>query len=211
AIICNSTAQNYVITGNVNGTTYNWSRPVVTGISNPAVSNQAGSTITESLINTTPAPIDVTYIIIPTANGCPGPAFNYVITVNPTPTVTSAARDTICNNTAQNYTITSAVTGTTFSWGRAAVTGISNAAVSGQTASTITETLANTTNAPVAVTYVITPTANGCSGPAFNYVVTVNPTPTVTSAANAAICDSTAQNYAITSNWSGATFSWGRG
>src|SRR6185503_1603366 len=210
ATICNSTAQNYTITSNVSGTTFSWGRAAVTGISNAAVSGQTSSTITESLTNTTSAPIAVTYVITPSANGCSGPAFNYVVTVNPTPTVTSAASATICNSTAQNYAITSNVSGTTFSWGRAAVTGISNAAVSNQTSTTITETLVNTTNAPVAVTYVITPTANGCSGPAFNYVVTVNPTPTVTSAASATICNNSPQNYIITSNVAGTAFSWGR-
>src|SRR6185437_2288090 len=210
ATICNSTAQNYAITSNVTGATFSWGRAAVAGISNAAVSNQTSGTITESLVNTTSAPVAVTYVITPTANGCSGPAFTYTVTVNPTPTVTSAASAAICNSTAQNYSITSNVSGTTFSWGRAAVAGISNTAVSGQTSSTITESLVNTTNAPVAVTYVITPTANGCSGPTFTYTVTVNPTPTVTSAASATICNSTAQNYAITSNVSGTTFSWGR-
>src|SRR5204862_34170 len=102
-----------------------------------------------------------------------------------------AASATTCNNTAQNYTITSDVSGTTFSWGRAAVAGISNAAVSNQTSNSITETLINTASAPVNIVYVITPTANGCSGPSFNYTITVNPTPTVTSAASATICNNT--------------------
>src|SRR6185503_16701281 len=127
------------------------------------------------------APVAVTYIIIPTANGCAGPAFDYIVTVNPTPTVTSAAADTICNNTAQNYAITSNVAGTSFTWSRQAVSGISNATVNGQTGSSITETLVNTTTAAVTATYVITPQGNGCPGPAFNYLVTVNPMPTVTS------------------------------
>src|SRR6185312_6749708 len=154
----------------------------------------------------TSAPVNVTYIITLIANGCSGPAFNYVLTVNPTPTVTSAASATICNSTAQNYTITGSVTGTTFSWGRAAVAGISNAAVSNQAGSSITETLVNTTNAPVAVTYVITPTANGCSGPAFNYIVTVNPTPTVTSAVlTQTVCsEGNSTPVTLTSNVTGA-------
>src|SRR6185437_465942 len=190
--------------------TYSWGRAAVAGISNAAVSAQTSSTITESLTNTTSVPVNVTYIITPAANGCSGPAFTYTVTVNPTPTVTSAASAIICNSTAQSYAITSNVTGTTFSWGRAAVAGIGNAAVSAQTSSTITENLTNTTSAPVNAAYIITPSANGCSGPAFTYTVTVNPTPTVTSAASTTICNSTAQNYAITSNVSGDTFSWGR-
>jgi gliding motility-associated-like protein len=210
AITCNNTAQSYTITGSVSGTTYSWSRAVVAGISNSAVSGQTSNTITESLINTTSAPVNVLYTIIPSANGCTGPAFTYTITVNPTPTVTSAASAITCNNTAQSYTITGSVSGTTYSWSRAAVAGIGNSAVSGQTSNTITESLVNTTAAPIDVIYSIVPTANSCTGPAFTYTITVNPTPTVTSAANAITCNNTAQNYTITGSVSGTTFSWSR-
>ncbi|WP_448701994.1 PKD-like domain-containing protein [Mucilaginibacter sp. AW1-3] len=210
ATICNNTAQNYAISSNVAGATYTWDRATVSGISNAAVSGQTSSTITESLINTTSAPVNVIYAITPSANGCSGPAFTYTVTVNPTPTVTSTANATTCDNTAQNYTMTGNVSGTTYTWSRAAVAGISNTAVSGQTSSTITESLVNTTSAPINVPYSILPSANGCDGPVFTYTVTVNPTPTVTSTASAAICNSTAQSYTITSNVSGATYTWGR-
>jgi len=208
--ICNNTAQNYTVTSNVIGTTYTWSRAAVAGISNAAVSGQTGNTITESLINTTSAPVNALYTIVPSANSCSGPAFTYKVTVNPTPTITSAASAATCNNTAQNYTITGSVSGTTYAWSRAAIAGISNAAVSGQTSSTITESLINTTSAPVNVLYTIVPAANGCSGPTFTYTVTVNPTPTVTSAASGTICNNTAQNYTITSNVVGTTYTWSR-
>ncbi|WEK18363.1 MAG: gliding motility-associated C-terminal domain-containing protein [Candidatus Pedobacter colombiensis] len=210
ANICNNTTQNYTITSDVSGTTFTWSRATVTGISNTAVNAQNGSTITETLVNTTSTPINVVYEITPSANGCNGPMFTYTLTVNPTPTVTSLASSTICNNTAQNYTITSDVSGTTFTWSRATVTGISNTAVNAQNGSTITETLVNTTSAPIVVAYEITPSANGCNGPMFTYTLTVNPTPTVTSPATANICNNTAQNYTITSDASGATFTWSR-
>lgn len=99
------------------------------------------------------------------------------LTVNPTPAVSSAATGSICTGIAQNYDITSAVSGTTYSWSRAAVVGISNIAVSNQTSDPITETLTNTTSASVDVIYLITPTANGCAGAVFPYTVTVNPNP----------------------------------
>jgi len=208
--ICNHTAQNYTITSDVNGTTFSWSRAAVAGISNSAVSNQTSNRITESLINTTSAPIAVTYTIIPEANGCSGTPFQYTVTVNPTPTITSAASASLCNQTPQNYTITSDVNSTTFNWSRTAVTGISNAQVSNQTSNTVTETLINTTPAPIVVAYTIIPEANGCPGIPFQYEVTVSPTATITSAANAILCNQTPQNYTITSDVSGAIFSWGR-
>jgi gliding motility-associated-like protein len=183
---------------------------MVSGISNPAVSDQKTNKITETLVNTTNTPVDVTYYILPVANGCDGRTFSYTVTVNPTITVTSAASASICNNTPQSYTITSDVTGATFRWSRPTVAGITNAPVSNQASNTIAETLNNTTNAPITVTYVISPTFNSCTGGTFSYSVTVNPTARVTGSATARICNKTAQNYNITSAVSGTSFTWSR-
>lgn len=208
--MCSGVAQNYALTSNVAGATFSWSRPAVSGISNTAVSGQTATTITEALVNTTNAPIDVVYTINVSANGCPGTSATYTVTVYPTATVTSAATAAVCSNAPFTYTISSGVAGVTYSWSRAAVAGISNAAVSNQTTNPISETLVNTTSAPVAVVYTITPSANGCAGTSFTLTVTVNPRPSVTSAATGSICGSNAQNYLITSNVTGATFSWDR-
>jgi hypothetical protein len=58
----------------------------------------------------------------------------------------------VCSGAAFNYTATSATSSITFSWTRAAVTGITPATGSGSTA-VIREPLANTTTRPVEVTY----------------------------------------------------------
>ncbi|MGV3529167.1 MAG: PKD-like domain-containing protein [Flavisolibacter sp.] len=208
--ICNLTALNYNISSNVSGATFTWSRAAVAGIANAAVSNQTGSSITETLNNTTSAPINVIYSIVPAANGCEGPAFTYTVTVNPTAVVNSAASAVICNNTAQNYSINSLISGTTYTWSRDAVSGISNPSVNNQTSDVITETLVNTSTSPVNVIYTITPAANGCDGSTFTYTVTVNPSINITSAATASLCSGETQNYVIASDVSGATFTWSR-
>ncbi|GAB4094005.1 PKD-like domain-containing protein [Flaviaesturariibacter terrae] len=208
--VCSGSAQAYAISSNVAGASFSWNRPAVTGISNAAVSNQTTATITEALVNTTSAPINVAYSITPSLNGCPSTTFTYTVTVYPAATVSSAATGAVCSGSAQSYSITSPVAGTTYSWSRPAVTGVSNAAASGQTSNPITEALLNTTNAPVAVVYTITPSANGCAGTPFTYTVTVNPTATVTSAATAAACTGVAFTYTITSGVAGATYSWSR-
>ncbi|RYY40121.1 MAG: PKD domain-containing protein [Chitinophagaceae bacterium] len=207
---CSGAAQSYNITTNVPGATLSWSRPAVTGISNAAVSGQTTATITEALVNTTNAPINVAYTITPSLNGCASTTFTYTVTVYPTATVSGAATGTVCSGAAQAYSITSGVAGTTYSWSRPAVTGISNAAASGQTANPITEALVNTTSAPISVVYTITPSANGCAGTAFTYTVTVNPTATVSSAATASACTGVAFSYTATSATAGATYSWSR-
>ena len=209
ANICSGSALNYTITSNVGGATFTWSRAAVANISNPAVTNQAGPDITETLINIGTTPVNVIYVITPSANGCTGSSFNYVVTVNPAPIVTSAAAVSVCDETAINYDITFN-TPPTFSWSRAVVPGISNAAVTGQKSNTIRESLFNTTDQPVDVVYVITYGAGGCTGLTFNLTVTVNPSVVITSAATGVACSGVPEGYNITSNAAGATFIWSR-
>jgi large repetitive protein len=207
--ICSGNALNYSITSNIPAATFVWGRAQVAGISNPAIANQTSAIINETLTNTTGNAVIVTYIITPAANGCSGSPFNYVVTVNPTPMVTSAANATICSGTTPNYGITFN-TATNFTWGRAAVAGVTNAAVTGQAADTIREVLFNNTNAPIDVTYVITSQTSTCPGPSFNLVITVNPADTISSLLADTVCSGTPENYVITSNVPSATFSWQR-
>ncbi|MGN6181838.1 MAG: PKD-like domain-containing protein, partial [Mucilaginibacter sp.] len=209
-VVCSGTPLNYTITSNQPSATYTWSRAKVTGISNPAVSGQTSPVINDTLINTTTNAVNVTYMITPAEGSCTGPVFKYVVTVYPTPYVTSADSATVCDQTPVNYTIKFNAPSTIFSWSRAAVPGISNAAVSGQSVANIQEVLNNTTNSPVKVTYSFNYRIDSCSGAPFNYMVTVNPMATVTSAALGAACSNTPQNYTITSNIPTATFTWSR-
>lgn len=211
AAVCSGTPLSYTITANITPATFNWSRAVVAGISNAAVSNQTSANINETLQNTTANTIVVHYSITPTANTCPGTPFDYQVTVYPAPTVTSAPSTTVCNGTSTDYSVAFNIPGTTFSWSRAAVPGITNAAVTGQAAGTIREQLFNNTTAPVQTTYVFnyeTPTL--CSGIPFNYVVTVNPKIKIISPSTDTVCSGTPQSYVITSNVPTATFNWSR-
>jgi len=209
--VCSGNAQSYTITADVPTATFTWSRAAVTGISNPAVTNQTSSTIAETLINTTGNAINVTYVITPLSGTCSGPAFNYVVTVYPLPAVTSTATPAaICNATSPDYTITFNTPGTSFTWGRATVAGISNAPVSGQAASVIREVLFNTTNTPINVTYVINYQTSTCTATPFHVTVTVNPTAIVTSSSSNVACSGQPEGYVITSNIPTATFSWSR-
>jgi gliding motility-associated-like protein len=210
ASICSGVALNYTITADLPEATFLWSRAGVAGISNLPVTAQTSSTIAETLINTTGASIDVTYIITPLANGCSGSPFSYVVKVYPTPAVTGSATTTLCNKTTGNYAITFNTPGTAFNWGRIAVDGVSNATVSGQTAGVIREVLFNTTNAPVNVTYQFNYKTNTCPGAPFNWVVTVNPEISVTSLAAGSTCSGVPLDYTITSSIPSATFSWKR-
>jgi gliding motility-associated-like protein len=169
--ICNNTAFAYTPTSATAGTTYAWSRAAVTGITN-AAANGTGA-INETLINTTANPITVTYNYVLTANGCSNNQ-SVTVVVNPSATMSSALTANVCSGRLFKYTPLSATAGTTYAWSRAAVTGITNTAATGTGA--ISETLTNSTQAPINVTYVYTLTSSGCTNTQ-NLVVTVNPTP----------------------------------
>jgi len=209
-IICSGQPLSYNITADIANSTFIWSRAQVAGISNPAAVNQTASEITETLINTGNTSVNVTYVITPSAGSCAGPSFNYVVTVYPSPTVTSPAAATICNSATDNYAITFSGPVTGISWSRAAVPGISNQAVTGQAAGVIKEVLFNTTDQPVNVTYVISSSTSNCTGIPFNLVITVNPQDSVTSAATGLACTGSPQDYVITTNIPSSTFLWSR-
>ncbi|MBN9296993.1 MAG: gliding motility-associated C-terminal domain-containing protein [Filimonas sp.] len=210
AAICNDGTVSYTPTSATTGTTYNWTRAAVTDIT-PATSNGTGN-INEALHNGGANPQEVTYVYTLAANGCTAPTTEEVkVIVNPTPKLSSALTiAAICNDGTVNYTPTSATTGTTFTWSRPAVTGITPATGSGT--GNINETLHNATADPVTVTYIYTLTANGCTAPATEEVkVVVNPTPKLSSPLTiAAICNDGTVSYTPTSATTGTTYTWTR-
>ncbi len=178
-----------VLTGNVSGTVYNWTRnnPGVTGIPNSGSGNISGT-----LTNTTNAPVTVTFTITPSyTNGgttCTGSSITATVLVNPTPNaVATPASQTICSgNGIATIVLTGNVTGTVFNWVRdnPGVTGIANSGTGN-----ISGTLTNTTNAPITVTFTITPIANGCPGAPITATVLVNPTATINAVPNQVLCN----------------------
>src|SRR5262249_55015824 len=75
-----------------------------------------------------------------------------VLTVKATPVLSSALTPAaVVSGTVFNYTPTSATAGTSFTWSRSVIPGISNPAASGT--GNISETLINTTASTIVVTY----------------------------------------------------------
>ncbi|MDX2066859.1 MAG: PKD-like domain-containing protein [Haliscomenobacter sp.] len=208
--ICSGTSFSYTPSSATEGTTFTWSRTVVSGISNAAASGTGNPN--EALVNTTNGPINVVYAYSLSAAGCANPAAtNVTVLVNQPPALSSSSTPpAICSGTVFSYNPTSAIQGTTFTWTRAAVNGISNAAATGT--GNPNETLTNTTGLPIGVTYVYTLSANGCSNPqTFNVVVSVKPFPTLISEINPpAICSGSTFNYTPLSGSFDATFNWTR-
>lgn len=169
AAVCSGTNGVFQVTSPNAAYTYNWYTASTGGslvLTGPTVTTT--STLTSNL----------TYYLeaVVTATGCRTPARTPVtVTIKPLPTLTSSLIPSVCSNSAFVYNATSDIGGSSFSWTRATTPGISNAAGSGVT-NTINETLINTTNAAVTVTYVFNITANGCSTTT-NVQLKVNPKP----------------------------------
>lgn len=202
---CDSSIFNYTSSSSTTGVTFSWSRAAIAG--NPAASG-TGATISEMLVNTTPLPVQITYVDSLHINGCVHTQ-NVTVTVNPTPVLSSADSAFACDSVMFHYAPASATPGTTFAWSRAAVTGISNPAASG--VDSVDEILDNTTGSPIAVTYVYTLAANSCPPHEVTVTVIVNPTLMLSSPLIApTICGNTLFSYVPTSGTSGVTFTWTR-
>ena len=159
--------------GTVAGTTYNWTNTnttiglAATGTGNIAsfTAVNSGSVITTAVVNVTPA-----------ANGCTGAAQTFTITVDPTPTVATIANQTLCNGlTTASVNFTGPVTGTTYTWTNSNTTiGLAATGAGGIAAFTAVNT--SITSSSVA-TIIVTPLANGCTGPSGTFIYSVNPSP----------------------------------
>jgi len=206
---CSGTALNLALTSDVTGISYSW---IANGIGTSGYSSGNIPTINQTVSTTSAATGTVTYTITPTANGCHGMPVDYILTVNPIPAVAlSLANQSICSGTSTSpVTFTSAVAGTTYAW--AAVP--SGAGISGYTASGTTsiaaQVISSTLLIPGTVTYTVTPTHSGCTGPTASHLITINPAPVVNNASmSQTICSgATSPVVVLLSNVAGSTFSW---
>ena len=199
-----------VSSGGANGATYNWTRNNTASVTGIAASGSGN--ITGALTNTGNAPVTVTFTITPTGTGCSGTPITATILVNPTPNVVATpSTQTICSGaTITPVALSSNVSGTTYNWTRNNTASVTGIAASGS--GNITGALTNTGNAPVTVTFTITPTANSCAGTAITATVLVNPTPNVVATPSTqTICSgATITPVALSSNVSGTTYNWTR-
>jgi hypothetical protein len=154
----------------------------------------------------------VTYTIA-AAGGCGIVTANTSVTITSTPVLSSSLTPPpICSTTAFSYIPTSSTGGTSFNWTRADIAGITPA---GPTSgiNNPNETLVNSTLFPVAVTYVYTLNAGGCSN-VQNVVVNVVPLPPTSAIAGGGktdMCKGTnGQFYSVPLN-AGNTYNWSIG
>ena len=189
-----SAAASYNITAiNTNGLTASAGSPA------PGPSLPASSIADDAWRNTTSAPVNVVYSIVPVgANGCTGDTYTMTITVNPEP-ILATLNTTKCSDEplgfslavatgsvpAASYNITSInANGLTASAGLPAPGSLLPAS------SIADDAWTNTTNAPVDVVYTVVPvSAAGCQGDPRTITITVNPEPSLANLSNAVCSD----------------------
>ncbi|MCX2473000.1 PKD domain-containing protein [Pedobacter sp. MC2016-05] len=138
-------------------------------------------------------------VTTPLAPPCDQIDDDILLVIKPNIDITSPASKSICTGKNVDYIPTSAAAGTVFNWtasGSSSVTGFS-ASGSGK----IDDVLINTDlNTDATVTYVITPTLDGCVGTPFIFKVTVNPSPLITATAPSLnICNKTSAAISLSS------------
>ncbi|BAV05244.1 hypothetical protein FLA_1251 [Filimonas lacunae] len=201
-VLCNNTVTTEVpLQSSVPGTSYTW---VNTNTRIGLAASGTGTISSFTAINRGEHPDSSVVTVTPVAYGCKGVAKSFKILVNPSPLLSSAGTERICSGGTFNYTATSETQGTSFNWSRAVVAGVPNVAASGN--GNISETLTNTTTAPIEVVYNYTLVSNSCS---FTQPVTltVKPLPVAAISGDTACAESKVV-LSGSSTLTGSTFVW---
>src|SRR5664280_2205249 len=119
ADVCSNTLFSYPPASATAGTTFNWTRAAIAGIT-PAGPTAGANNPNETLRNITNAPIPVTYQYTLAANGCSN-VQNVVVNIKPEPVITAGQAPSACSGNALNYTIllnnfTNPADNVTFTW-----------------------------------------------------------------------------------------------
>lgn len=209
ATICSGGTINIPLTSNV-PSTYSWIAADNANTTGESTTAQTGSPLINTVTNNTPSVQTITYTVTPTSisGNCPGTPQTLTISINPGPTMTSAAVPTICSGDAVSIPLSSNLA-STYTWIATDNANTFGESISTQSGSPLSNSITNSTAAVQTVTYTITPTSNpeGCLGNPQTVTVTVNPSPTMTSPAGATICTGTAVTIPLTSNMA-ATYTW---
>ena len=203
--ICSGQSTSINLSGNVLGTTFNWTvnQTDVVG-ANPGSGNSINQILNSNSTNFGIAD----YTITPTANNCIGNPINVQINITPKPVIIATPnQQIICSgDTIIPINLSSNITGTTDNW--SVIQTNANGATNGS-GSSITQTLTNNNSIQGEVLYNINSILNSCPGNSTTALVKVNPRPTVTSnSINQSICSNENTNITLSSNLSATTFSW---
>ncbi|MBU3659987.1 MAG: T9SS type B sorting domain-containing protein [Flavobacteriales bacterium] len=217
--ICSGQSTGISLSSSIANTTYNWTvaQSGVTGAVNGSATGTGANSsyiLNQTLVNNSTTPGTATYTITPTTNGCNGTPITVVVTVNPSPTMTTPPNQTLCAGQNTTTVIFSGTAGSTFAWtNNNTATGL-GASGNGDIPVFVAT---NLTGASITSTITVTPTLGTCPGPAVNFTITVATTPTVTAPTSQTICagaSTSAINFtgtAVDYNWTNSNTSIGLG
>jgi hypothetical protein len=194
------------------GYTFSWSLPSITpigSVSGASASVGAQSSFVQALSNSGTQPATAVYTMTPQGNGCSSAqTFTISILVNPIPSVTSLAPQTLCSQqTTQAINFIGNVSGTSFNW-ESSNTQIGLPQSGSGNIPAFTAYNPNTINISSAIT--VTPVANGCSGSAVQACsLTVKPVPFVSPGVQQTYCENVvSSSIPFESNIFGSSFAW---
>ena len=175
--------------------------PALTSLWSDITSNATVSVTNATNVTVYPT-VTTTYAVTSFLNGCTSygaeGTTHITVTINQLPIVT-ASSPTICSGDLSSIPLSSTVTGTqtstTFTWTVAQTDTTGGSAGSG---SAINQTLTATGTVQGTATYTITPTANGCIGPARTIEAIVNPRPKADIQPSQTICYGGTATFSIT-------------
>jgi len=223
--ICSNNSAGITLSTTVPGTTFYYATPTISGGAGNITGGAARVTpgnidpISDVLVNTTATVQTATYTVFPIINGCIGSSITIVVTVNPTPKLTTGLVQSLCADAAGNATANLTMTttpsmagGVTYTWSAPTLTGGMTYTNNGSGTGIIIDNFNNPTALPQTATYSVTPTApaglGGCVGGPTTVVITINPKPIVTAGLVQTICSASNVNRSLTSTTAGATFSY---
>lgn len=203
--ICSGSAAVIALSSSMPNTVYSWNL-VQTNVTGGSAGT--GTSISQILTTIGNASGTAVYAITPSVNGCPGTTTTVTITVNPIPVaiVNPTSGQTICSGATTAISLSSQVSGTTFSW-TVIQTNLNGTSSSNGTA--IAQTLTTLLPSLGTATYQIIPIAQGCIGSPVSVTVNVNPTPEIFGIpTQLPICSGNSTSVVLTPNLLGTTFSW---
>ena len=193
--------QTTLITFSGGAATFNWTND------NTAIglgANGSGNIAAFTTTNSTSIPILGTITVTPVSGACTGTPITFTITINPSPTVTPPANQTLCAGQSTTLITLSGTAGSTFDWtNNNTATGLG----ANGTGNIASFTATNTTTASITSTISVTPTLGSCPGTPVTFTITVAVTPTVTAPTSQTICAG-ASTTAISFTGTATTYNW---
>ena len=214
-IVCSGVSTSEVVwTSSTPGVSFSWTGAVTSGNPSGWILTGTGNLPSMLLTNNDVSTATIVYTILPSVNGCDGPAVSFEITIEPIPDLSPLTDQVICGGTSfVSPVFSSDVALTNYTWtltnGQTLPATISGYQISGsgQLSGII---IGNTGDEPQILTYIIVPSAAGCDGIGEEFNITVNPAPQVQfSLPFQSICNgNSSQSVSITSPTPGANIVW---